>query len=66
MEGIHSLFNKPMTNWQKVFVCLIMAVYFVSPVDVVPDFITGLGQIDDIVVVALGLIRILSAKKALQ
>jgi len=37
--------------------------YIVSPVDLVPDFIPGLGQIDDLVVLSLGLcvaIRLIS------
>jgi uncharacterized membrane protein YkvA (DUF1232 family) len=30
-------------------------VYLVSPIDVVPDFVPGLGQLDDVVVVLLAL-----------
>ena len=35
-------------------------VYLVSPVDVVPDFVPGLGQLDDIVVALLALHSILN------
>jgi uncharacterized membrane protein YkvA (DUF1232 family) len=35
-------------------------VYLVSPIDVVPDFIPGLGQLDDVVVVLLALHSILN------
>ncbi|MFN2421909.1 MAG: YkvA family protein [Gemmatimonadota bacterium] len=30
-------------------------VYLVSPIDIVPDFVPGLGQLDDVVVVLLAL-----------
>jgi uncharacterized membrane protein YkvA (DUF1232 family) len=35
-------------------------VYLVSPIDVVPDFIPGLGQLDDVVVALLALHSILN------
>ena len=35
-------------------------VYLVSPVDVVPDFVPGLGQLDDIVIALLALHSILN------
>ena len=35
-------------------------VYLVSPIDVVPDFVPGLGQLDDVVVALLALHSILN------
>ncbi|MGH7550255.1 MAG: YkvA family protein [Gemmatimonadota bacterium] len=34
--------------------------YLVSPIDVVPDFVPGLGQVDDLVVVLLALHNLLN------
>jgi uncharacterized membrane protein YkvA (DUF1232 family) len=42
-------------SWKPKIILLAVAVYFVIPFDVVPDFIPGLGQIDDLVLIFLGL-----------
>jgi uncharacterized membrane protein YkvA (DUF1232 family) len=34
---------------------MLVAVYLVSPIDLVPSFVPGLGQLDDLVVAALAL-----------
>lgn len=38
-----------------------LAAYLVSPIDVIPDFIPGLGQMDDVLVVVLVLHGLLSS-----
>jgi uncharacterized membrane protein YkvA (DUF1232 family) len=38
----------------------ILAGYLLSPVDVVPDFIPGIGQLDDLVVIAFALDQMLN------
>lgn len=37
-----------------------VAAYLVSPIDLIPSFITGLGQLDDIVIAALALDQLLN------
>lgn len=40
--------------WPKLLLVLVLA-YIIAPVDFLPDFLVGFGQLDDLVVVFLGL-----------
>ncbi|MEO8287984.1 MAG: DUF1232 domain-containing protein [Chloroflexota bacterium] len=42
-------------SWLKIGIPLLVAIYLISPVDLIPDFILGLGQIDDLGVVLIGM-----------
>jgi len=47
--------NNRLSNRTKGIITLIVvAIYLILPTDVVPDAMVGLGQIDDIIVFALG------------
>ena len=39
----------------KVTLPLVVALYFLSPIDLIPDFILGLGELDDLGVLILGM-----------
>lgn len=39
-------------NTQTVLYCIVAVVYFVTPTDFVPDFILGLGFVDDLAVLS--------------
>lgn len=46
-------------NTQTILYCIVAVVYFVTPTDFVPDFILGLGFVDDLAVLTwvLGVIK---------
>ena len=39
----------------KVVVPLVVALYFISPIDLIPDFILGVGELDDLGVLILAM-----------
>ncbi len=43
-----------MSLWPKLLLILVIA-YVFMPLDLLPDFIAGLGQLDDLIVIFLGL-----------
>lgn len=46
----------PRTPLAARLVCLIVAAYALSPIDLIPDFIPVLGYLDDLLIVPLGII----------
>ncbi len=40
---------------RKLLLLALTAIYFISPIDVIPDFIPGIGQLDDITVLIFAL-----------
>ncbi len=48
------LFDKRVPVWMKA-VAIAPFIYVISPIDLVPDFILGLGQLDDLGVILLGM-----------
>ena len=57
--------NTALSNRAKGIITLILvAFYFILPVDAIPDVLVGLGQVDDIIVFAIGVATILARYKA--
>ncbi len=48
------LFDKRVPTWMKVM-AVAPLVYVLSPIDLIPDFILGLGQLDDLGLVLAGM-----------
>jgi len=46
----------PRTPWHAKAVAFAIAVYALSPIDLIPDFIPILGYLDDLVIVPLGIL----------
>lgn len=47
-----------------IITLVIVALYLIFPADVIPDAMVGLGQVDDVIVFAVGVITLLSRLKA--
>ena len=48
------LFRHPQTPWPPKAVAVAVLAYVVSPIDLIPDFIPILGQLDDLLLLPLG------------
>jgi uncharacterized membrane protein YkvA (DUF1232 family) len=53
--ALWKLFKHPQTPRAAKIVALVVLAYVVSPIDLIPDFIPVLGQLDDLVIVPLGI-----------
>jgi uncharacterized membrane protein YkvA (DUF1232 family) len=53
--ALWKLFKHPQTPRAAKIVAIVVLAYLVSPIDLIPDFIPVLGQLDDLVIVPLGI-----------
>lgn len=60
LKLIWNLARDPRVPPRSKAVLVLVAGYLVSPVDLIPEFLVGLGQLDDIVVVAFALDQMLN------
>ncbi len=50
------LMNDPrVPTWVRYGIPILVVLYIILPIDVIPDFIPGVGQVDDLTVVLLGM-----------
>ena len=52
--ALWKLFKHPDTPWAPKVVAVAVLAYAVSPIDLIPDFIPVLGQLDDLLLLPLG------------
>jgi uncharacterized membrane protein YkvA (DUF1232 family) len=58
-RDVHALYlaaRDPRVPFLAKLVALLVAAYALSPIDLIPDFIPVLGQLDDLVIVPLGVL----------
>ncbi len=53
--ALWKLFKHPQTPPAAKFVAIAVLAYVLSPIDLIPDFIPVLGQLDDLLIVPLGI-----------
>ena len=54
LVALWKLLKHPDTPWAPKLIAVAVLAYAVSPIDLVPDFIPVLGQLDDVLLVPLG------------
>ena len=50
--------NDPRTPWYAKLLAALVVGYVFSPIDLIPDFIPVLGQLDDLILVPLGILLV--------
>lgn len=55
-HAIYRASRDPRTPWHVKVLALCIAGYALSPIDLIPDFIPVLGQLDDVILVPLGIL----------
>ncbi|MEY4752296.1 MAG: hypothetical protein RIQ60_4510 [Pseudomonadota bacterium] len=53
--ALAKLLRHPATPWPARAVAALVLIYVASPIDLIPDFIPLIGQLDDLLLVPLGL-----------
>ena len=61
---VHRLLREPLVPRRSKLLLVLLAAYLASPLDLVPDMVPVAGQLDDVIVLALGLRLILRSTGA--
>ena len=48
----------PRTPWAARILAALVAAYALSPLDLIPDFVPGLGYLDDLLIVPMGILAV--------
>jgi uncharacterized membrane protein YkvA (DUF1232 family) len=62
-RDVHAIYlasRDPRVPWYAKVVAGCVAVYALSPIDLIPDFIPVLGYLDDVIIVPLGILLVLN------
>jgi len=55
VRAVYLASRDPRTPWYAKAIAIAVAAYALSPIDLIPDFIPVLGQLDDVIIVPLGI-----------
>lgn len=58
-RDVHAVYlaaRDPRVPWYAKMLCIAVAAYALSPIDLIPDMIPVLGHLDDLIIVPLGIV----------
>jgi uncharacterized membrane protein YkvA (DUF1232 family) len=58
VHAVYLAARDPRTPWYAKALALAVAGYALSPIDLIPDFIPVVGQLDDLIPVPLGIVAV--------
>jgi len=57
--ALYKAYRDPRVPWYVKAIILFLLGYFISPIDIIPDFIPVIGYIDDIIIISLAIYLII-------
>lgn len=58
VHAVYLAARDPRVPWYAKAIAVCVAVYALSPIDLIPDFIPVLGYLDDVIIVPLGILLV--------